>query len=218
VTSDRRVIGVDEAGKGDFFGPLVTAAIMCPDSDNSRLAELGVRDSKLISDNKLLGIDEGLRALYTHAVIVVSPEKYNERYSQIKNLNKLLADCHAEAIQQALKQSGAELAVSDKFGKPELIERALGRRRQHIALKQIVRGERIPQVAAASILARARFLREMSRLSDEYGVEIPRGAASKVDAAGRRIVQKYGEDVLVKLAKIHFKNYGRVLSPDLFAR
>jgi len=82
----------------------------------------------------------------------------------------------------------------------------------------LVRGERIIQVAAASILARAAFVREMGKLSDEYGVDIPKGAAPKVDRAGRDIVKLHGAGVLSRLAKTHFKNYQRIVNPTLFSR
>ena len=85
-------------------------------------------------------------------------------------------------------------------------------------MRQIVRGERFLQVAAASIVARAAFLQAMTDLSNEYGVEIPRGAAPKVDQAGREIVRLFGHEVLPKLAKTHFKNYRRVVNPTLFSR
>ena len=216
MTSQRRVIGVDESGKGDFFGPLVIAALLAADADRDKLREIGVRDGKLIANKKLLSIDEYLREIYPHAVVCIMPDEYNRRYKEIKNLNKLLAAGHAEAIVDVLGANKADLAISDKFGKPELIERELTLRKQTIELHQIVRGENIVQVAAASILARAAFLRAMDKLSTTYGHEIPRGASSAVDRAGREIVARLGPEVLTKLAKLHFKNYGRVVKSELF--
>ena len=218
MTPNRRVIGVDESGKGDFFGPLVIAAFVAADADRDKLREIGVRDGKLIADRKLLGIDEYLRKIYPHAVVCIMPNEYNRRYREIKNLNKMLAAGHAEAIVDVLAGNDAELAISDKFGKPELIESELARRKQTIELRQIERGESIVQVAAASILARAAFLRAMDKLSTEYSHEIPRGASAQVDQAGREIVAAFGAQVLPKLAKLHFKNYGRVVKPQLFQK
>ncbi len=216
MTAWRRVIGVDESGKGDFFGPLVIAAFLAADADREKLREIGVRDGKLIANKKLLGIDEYLREIYPHAVICIMPDEYNRRYKQIKNLNKLLAAGHAEAIVDVLAGNEAELAISDKFGKAELIERELTLHKQTIELHQIERGENIVQVAAASILARAGFLRAINQLSTVYMYEIPRGASSTVDRAGREIVARFGPEVLPKLAKLHFKNYGRVVKSELF--
>ena len=213
-----RVIGVDESGKGDFFGPLVIASFLADDADIVRLRAEGVRDGKLISEKKLLEIDISLRQDFPHAVIVIKPEDYNQQYKKIKNLNKLLAEGHARAIDELLASHDAEAAVSDKFGKAELVENALKRRKRNIALNQIVRGESIPQVAAASILARARFMREMNELSDKFDMEVPRGAAPKVDQAGRELVRRYGAEVLAKVGKTHFKNYQRIVNPSLFAK
>jgi len=203
------IAGVDESGKGDFFGPLVVAALACDESQTDVLVSLGARDSKLVSDPKLLKIDEALRQQFPYVVIVVQPDQYNQRYRQIRNLNKLLADCHAEAIAKLAGQTIVDRAISDKFGKPELIELALHRCGCSVPLTQIVRGEAIPQVAAASVLARARFLREMSRLSEQYGLELPKGASAAVDRAGREFVKKHGINALEQVSKIHFKNYLR---------
>ena len=212
----RRVVGVDESGKGDFFGPLVVAAFLADDCMTDDLRALGVRDGKLIADKKTLQIDEQLRADFPHQILVVEPSDYNRRYALIKNLNKLLAEGHAEVIDQILSDQSADLAISDKFGKPELVENALAARGQTVPLRQMVRGERIVQVAAASILARAAFIREMDKLSDQYGMTIPKGAAAQVDEAGRRIVRMHGIESLPNLTKTHFKNYRRVVDPTLF--
>lgn len=218
MADTRRVVGVDESGKGDFFGPLVVAAFLADDGKADDLAALGVRDGKLIADKKILQIDEQLRAEFPHEILVVEPSDYNRRYALIKNLNKLLAEGHAEVIDRLLKDEQADLVISDKFGKPELIEGALAARGQTVPLKQMVRGERIIQVAAASILARAAFIREMEKLSNQYGITIPKGAAAQVDEAGRMIVRRHGIDALPNLAKLHFKNYRRVVNPTLFSR
>jgi ribonuclease HIII len=210
------VIGVDESGKGDFFGPLVIGALLAGDDDIPALNELGARDSKVVADQKLLRIDEELRTRFPHAVIIISPEEYNIRYARIKNLNKLLAEGHASAIAQIAAKYKADFAISDQFGKPELIAGELITAGCTLPHKQIVRGEAIPQVAAASMLARAAFLREMIRLSDRFGVKLPLGAGHIVDQAGREAVRKLGPEILSKIAKTHFKNYSRALAGSLF--
>ncbi len=211
-----RIIGVDESGKGDFFGPLVVAGCLASDSERALLAELGVRDSKLIAENKLLSIDRELRAHLVHAVVVMMPAEYNRRYQEIRNLNKLLAQGHAQVIKDILDQHPADLAVSDKFGKDERLETALTERQIVLPIRQIVRGEAIPQVAAASIIARAEFVRRLKDLSETYRTTIPKGAGPQVDLAGRKLVAEHGAEVLSEVAKIHFKNYHRVLNPSLF--
>ncbi len=218
MTDYLRVAGVDESGKGDFFGPLVVAAFLADESRLDDLREMGVRDGKLIADKKTLQLDEQLRAGFPHAVLIISPADYNRRYSEIKNLNKLLAEGHAEVIDRLVSGHATDLVISDKFGKPELVADALAARGQKVKLKQMVRGERVMQVAGASIIARAVFIREMEKLSEKFGVTIPKGAAPQVDEAGRRIVAQYGVEVLPELAKLHFKNYGRVANPSLFTK
>ncbi|MGD8922246.1 MAG: ribonuclease HIII [Candidatus Zixiibacteriota bacterium] len=210
------IIGVDESGKGDFFGPLVIASFCATESDRSPLEGLGVRDSKLIAEKKLLGIDEKLRRDYPHEIVIIGPAKYNELHSRIRNLNKLLAWGHARAIENLLEKCPAQAAVSDKFGDPKLIENALFEKGRTIHLEQIVRGESIFQVAAASILARAAFVRQIHALSEKLKMTIPRGAGPQVDTAARELVRTQGADILKEVAKIHFKNYSRVVNPSLF--
>ncbi|UCC44673.1 MAG: ribonuclease HIII [Candidatus Zixiibacteriota bacterium] len=217
MSRPQSIIGVDESGKGDFFGPLVVAALLTSADEEKELVDLGARDSKLMADRKLLGIDRQLRDRFEHALIILPPEEYNERYEHMRNLNKLLAWGHAAAIERTLQNSSADLAISDKFGKSKLVEDALRGKGVNIPLKQIVRGEAVPQVAAASILARAALLREINNLSEACGVVLPLGAAPKVDQAGRTIVQIHGVKILRRLAKLHFKNYQRVVNPTLFS-
>ena len=216
MSVQKSIVGVDESGKGDFFGSLVIASFLAESKDESLLKSLGVRDGKLIANKKILTIDRELRNDFPHAVVIIEPEKYNTLYDKIKNLNVLLADGHAEAIETISNNNTVDLAISDKFGKSELIEKALQKRNCTTKLKQLVRGESIIQVAAASILARAGFLREMERLSDMVQFELPRGAAPQVDVAGRELVAEQGVEILNKVAKLHFKNYHRVVNPILF--
>ncbi len=175
-----------------------------------------MRDGKKVADKKLLGIDEILRERYAHAVEVVMPDIYNTSYEKFKNLNRLLAAAHARAIDRVLEQDKADLAVIDQFGKPELVSEALAHRGQGIKLKQQFRGEEVPQVAAASILARAAFLRALKELGEKFAVDLPKGAAAHVDEAGRELVKIHGPDTLKKVAKVHFKNYHRVVNPRFF--
>ncbi|PWB76483.1 ribonuclease HIII [candidate division GN15 bacterium] len=210
-----RIIGVDESGKGDFFGPLVVGGILIPDDDIPVLKELGVKDSKALSDNRALEVDSVLRSRYPHALAVLLPQDYNAEYAAIRNLNILLGRLHAAVVSELAGQHHADLAISDQFGKPELIDRELHRRGCRIEMKQIVRGESIPQVAAGSIIARARFLREMSVLSERAGMTLPKGAGSMVDEVGRQLVARFGAAILDGLAKKHFRNYARSLKPTL---
>ncbi|MDX9858234.1 MAG: ribonuclease HIII [candidate division Zixibacteria bacterium] len=204
-----RIIGIDESGKGDFFGPLVIAALVADSSREEELRSLGVRDSKTMTPGRIASIAEILQKKFVHSVVVVGPEKYNQLYKKIKNLNRLLGWGHARAIENVLMEAEADLAISDKFADPRVIENALLEKSKALPLQQLVRGESVIQVAAASVIARATFVKQLERLSGKYGVELPKGAAAQVDAAGRELVRKYGPDVLAQVAKIHFKNYRR---------
>lgn len=216
MSTSSAIIGVDESGKGDFFGPLVVAGVLADKAGAERLISMGARDSKAISDNRLLVIDEIIREVFPFAIVVLNPAEYNQRYSEIHNLNKLLASCHADVIDELHRKYRAGKAISDKFGKDHLIADALHTRSCKIKLEQMHRGEVHPQVAAASIVARAQFLRELKRLSEEFAVDLPKGAGSIVDNAGRRFAQIHTAKKLSLVAKVHFKNYDKVVRPDLF--
>jgi ribonuclease HIII len=208
---DWPIIGVDESGKGDFFGPLVIAGVRVEETQIPMLTELGVRDSKTISDGKVMVLAERIKNLCLHDVVVINPEKYNQLYARIRNLNKLLGWGHARVIENILAQGTAGAAISDKFGADRFIIDNLQEKGRQIKLVQMVRGEAHPSVAAASILARAEFLRRMDLLSDSFAMDLPRGASAKVDEAGRQLVRIRGEEVLSQVAKVHFKNYKKIL-------
>ncbi|MCD6250146.1 MAG: ribonuclease HIII [candidate division Zixibacteria bacterium] len=215
-----QIIGVDESGKGDFFGPLIVAGLLAGDADLEFLDEIGVKDSKRVTDKRCLVIAERLRARFPHKVVVLKPEEYNRRYDKIRNLNILLAQCHAGVIAGLANQvsSRIDFAVSDKFGKNERLESALAATACSLPVKQLVRGEAVPQVAAASILARSEFVRQMDKLSEELQIKLPKGASAHVDEVGRQLVSHHGIDILTSLAKTHFKNYQRATAGDLFPR
>lgn len=205
------IIGVDESGKGDFFGPLVIAGVLVSEKQLPEFASWGVRDSKTITDGKIITLSERIKKLCRHSLVVINPEKYNQLYGRIRNLNKLLGWGHAQAIENILCEERAEVAISDKFGADHFIVRSLQDEGKKIELIQMVRGEAHPAVAAASVVARAEFLRRMDALSQQYGQVLPRGASAMVDDIGRRMVKKRGPEILEKVAKLHFKNYKRIL-------
>jgi len=206
------IIGVDESGKGDFFGPLVIAGVLLTEAQAQVLPGWGVRDSKTIADGKVLTLAARIKKLCVHELVVINPEKYNQLYGKIKNLNKLLGWGHARVIENILTRESAEVAISDKFGADRFIIDNLQQEGRKIELVQMVRGEAHPAVAAASILARAEFLRRMEMMSKDFAVTFPRGASSLVDQAGRALVGARGTAILGKVAKLHFKNYKKIVS------
>ena len=206
--------GVDESGKGDFFGPLAVAAVYVDEVTAPKLRQLGVCDSKLVkSSAKIHELARGIRGIVNggFALLLLKPETYNRLYEQIGNLNRMLAWGHARVIENLLEQVPAcPRMLSDKFGNEILIKRALMERGKKITLQQRTKAESDVAVAAASILAREAFLRGMGALSDELRLELPRGAGSQVKTAGRKLLAERGEEVFRRCAKLHFKTWAEL--------
>ncbi|GBF22760.1 ribonuclease HIII [Candidatus Gastranaerophilus sp. (ex Termes propinquus)] len=198
-------IGIDESGKGDFFGPLVIAGALLDESSAKICLELGVCDSKKLNDKKILQLAVEIRKLCVHDIIAISPKKYNELYGSFKNLNKLLAWGHATVLENILSKKPCELAISDKFADENVILRALKERGKSIKLIQRTKAEEDIAVACASVLARAGFVNGTAKLSGQFELDFPKGASPKVVEAGQKFVQKYGEAELKNVAKLHFK-------------
>jgi len=204
-------IGTDESGKGDYFGPLVIAGFYGPDDQEAVLRELGVRDSKTLADKRIGEIAASLQAGYVHSVVAVGPEKYNELYEKFRNLNKLLAWGHARVIENILGTVDCAKAVTDQFGDERFVLNALMQKGKRIELVQRPRGEEDVAVAAASILARAEFVRRLQALSREWGVDLHKGAGPPVEAAAEAFLRRHGAEALPQVAKMHFKITERVL-------
>lgn len=208
-------IGINEAGKGDFFGPLCIAGVYAEGEDIYRLKSLGVRDSKSISDQNILSLGKKIRKQYPHHVIKLNPFKYNELYNNFKNLNHLLAWGHAATIGTLVEKTGCKNVLIDQFAAKHVVETALKKRNLKIDLTQRHRGEEDLVVAAASILARETFLEGLDELSREYGLKLPKGASSAVIRAGESFLRKHGKDAFVHVAKLHFKTANDVFSRNL---
>ena len=205
-------IGIDESGKGDYFGPLVIAAVFVDATTQGELKLMEVRDSKKISDGRILEMAPDIKTICPHSVIAIGPQKYNELYAKIKNLNRLLAWGHAKALENLLERVPCERAISDQFGNERLILNALQDKGRTIILEQRTKAESDLAVAAASILARAEFLLRLKRLSNEVGTTLPKGASPTVELAARMVIKKHGQDRLGDVAKLHFKTTQAVLA------
>ena len=200
--------GIDESGKGDFFGPLVIAGAYT-DRDSARtLLEAGVMDSKKIADPKIRKLASLIRKTpgLDHEVIMIGPKKYNELYSKIGNLNKLLAWGHAAVIEKlCAKRPDCQRALSDQFANPSRLRSALGKSGREIHLQQRTKAESDITVAAASILARDKFVWWIEQKSAEYGLSIPKGASNAVRETAGKLVAKHGKNILFNIAKTHFR-------------
>jgi ribonuclease HIII len=205
-------IGIDESGKGDYFGPLVIAAVFVDATTQGELKLMGVRDSKKLSDGRILELAPDIKTICPHSVIAIGPQKYNELYAKIKNLNRLLAWGHAKALETLLERVTCDRAISDQFGNERLILNVLQEKGRKIILEQRTKAEADLAVAAASILARAEYLLRLKRLSGEVGTTLPKGASPAVELAAKMIIKKHGQERLDSVAKLHFKTTQAVLA------
>ena len=212
---DRRArIGVDEAGKGDYFGPLCVAGVMADEHSLPKLVEIGVRDSKTLSDEQIRKMAAAIRKSFPYHILVLRPKKYNELYASFRNLNLLLAWGHATVIEQLAAQTGAQVAIIDKFAHERVVENAVRKKHLAIALEQRVRGEADVVVAAASILARWAFVEYLEETGKKFHVSLPKGAAAHVVEAARTLVREQGPEVLNEVAKLHFKITQELVRPS----
>lgn len=203
-------IGIDESGKGDFFGPLVVAGVLLDEKSAKTLQEAGVDDSKKLTDKKILELEPLVKEAATFDIIAISPNKYNELYSKFKNLNKLLAWGHCTVLENILAKKPCGIAISDKFADEKVINSALKERGKNITIIQQTKAESDTAVAAASVLARAEFIKKVSYLSAKYGLNLPKGASNQVLEQARKFREKYGKEELKNTAKLHFKTYEQI--------
>ena len=200
-------IGTDEVGKGDYFGPLVVAGVLVTEETEAELRNLGVRDSKTMSDTSIANMAIRIRKIVgrdNHEEIWISPLKYNLLYKKLKNINRILGWAHARAIENLLSNGqGCEKAVADQFGDESFIQEALMRKGKKIQLIQVPKAERDTAVAAASVLARDVFLRKLEEMRESYMLDFPKGASDVVDF-GKKLVESHGIGVLQNVAKLHF--------------
>jgi len=182
--------------------------------DEPGLIEIGVKDSKLLQDRQIAVIAEKVRSLAgspRYEVIFINPEKYNELYVTMRNLNRLLAWGHARVLENLLERNSCDVAVCDQFGDESYIKRAVMEKGKAVRLIQTPRAEQDIAVAAASILARDTFVRKLADMSRKYGMNIPKGASPQVEEVARELVRQKGKEELAKAAKLHFKTTQRVL-------
>jgi len=212
--------GVDESGKGDFFGPLVVAGVYVDRGIARKLIDAGVQDSKRIgSDARIRAFAETIRKSTAGLVetVLIGPERYNELYQKFGNLNKLLGWGHARVIENLLaKKSDCPRALSDQFADARVIEQSLLRHGRKIDIEQRTKAESDIAVAAASILAREAFINWLERRGKELGLRLERGVSANVKEAAKKLVEMNGPQVLRGLAKVHFRT-AHEIAPDDYA-
>ncbi len=212
--------GVDESGKGDFFGPLVIAGVYVDRGIARKLLDAGVVDSKRIgSDARIRALADTIRktSLGLVEAVLIGPAKYNELYQKFGNLNKLLGWGHARVIENLLaKKPDCPRSLSDQFADARVIEQSLLRHGGKIDIQQRTKAESDIAVAAASILAREAFINWLDRKGKELGLRLERGISPGVKETAKKLVEKAGPNALCQVAKVHFRT-AHEIAPDAFA-
>jgi len=205
-------MGVDESGKGDYFGYLVIAGAVVDEQKAKKLEEIGVKDSKRLTDERVKKLATVVKKVCVYSIVTISPGKYNELYKkkELSNLNKILAWGHARVIENLLQKHAVDYVIVDKFTEKSTLRDALMENGRKAKIIQEIRAERDVAVAAASILARAEFLRTLRSLSLEIGYKLPKGATHVEDAA-RAVLEKHDPGVLSQIAKVNFKITKRIM-------
>ena len=209
-------IGTDEAGKGDFFGPLVTAAFCMTPEIQLELTQHPIKDSKLLNDAMITKVAKMLLAKYKAniRILILHPAKYNDLYEKFrasnKKLNELLVWTHTTLIAELMSAFPVDGVLVDQFVKPESFFRNLKIADKHKIVLQ-TKAESDLAVACASIIARYYFITSIDNMSKEYGFTFPKGCSTPVKKAGKEFVLKLGQEKLSDVAKIHFKTYNEIL-------
>jgi ribonuclease HIII len=207
-------IGIDESGKGDFFGPLCVAGVYATPEQIVQLIDIGVRDSKDLSDATIYMIAPKIQKLCLHHIVKINPSKYNEIYYQFNNLNRLLGWGHATTIEYLVEHSDCSQVTIDQFADESVVLTALKRKKLKLELTQRHKAESDPVVAAASILARYAFLEGLKKLGESLEVTLPKGASPAVIKMGKQIFRRYGREGLAKIGKLHFKTLDSILKNE----
>jgi len=206
--------GVDESGKGDFFGPLCIAGVYVNETVLNSWKDSGIRDSKNISsDARIKALAKLIRETpgCVYSVVPIGNEAYNRLYSKMASVNSILAWGHARVIENLMGQRHKMLplpikAISDQFAySKDVVAKALMNLGREIQLVQMHKAESDMAVAAASILARDEFVTRLGKLEKEFGLKLPKGASAAVDAAAKELFTRFGVEGLAKVSKMHFR-------------
>ena len=208
-------IGSDEVGTGDYFGPIVVTASYVDKKNISFLEELGVKDSKKLSDEKILQIVPKIVKVIPYKTIILSNEDYNKYYGKNMNMNKIKAILHNKALCEIVRDNSFdyEYIVIDQFEPEKSFYKHIEDAKDKIKnVTFMTKAEdKCLSVAVSSLISRYVFIKQMDKLSDKYDIFLPKGASSYVDDIAIKLVQKHGDDILNKIAKLNFSNTDRVM-------
>ncbi|MER2077483.1 ribonuclease HIII [Psychrobacillus psychrotolerans] len=212
------VLGSDETGTGDYFGPITVAACFVSSEQVELVKALGVKDSKMLTDDIMRKMAPDLMATLTHSVLVLKNEKYNDIQSRGSSQGKIKALMHNQALKHVLKKMDSEkpaYILIDQFAERGIYYNHI-KTEKEIVRENVLFSTKAEQlhvsVAAASIIARYAFLKEMDRLTEIAGTTIPKGASAKVDEIAAKIYLKHGEEFLKSITKWHFANTGKAIN------
>ena len=204
-------IGSDEVGTGDYFGPIVVTATYVEKENIPFLEELGVKDSKKLTDEKILEIVPQIIKKIPYECIILSNKEYNENYTSDMNMNKVKAILHNKVLKKLLDKYQTEYVVVDQFAQPYVYYNYLKDSNYVKNITFMTKAEdKCLSVACASLISRYVLLKQVDKLGESIDTFLIKGASDKVDELGLKIVQKYGFDKLKEIAKLNFKNTEKI--------
>lgn len=213
-------VGSDEVGTGDYFGPIVVTASYVKKEDIKFLEELGIKDSKKLTDEKILNIVPKLINKIKYKTLILNNEEYNEKYSKENNMNKIKAIMHNKVLYNILSEikEKPDYIIIDEFAKENRYYEYIKDSKEIV--KEITfmtkAEDKNLAVACSSVISRYIFLKEFDKLCDAYHIPLPKGSGNNVDKVGQELVEKEGKDVLTKVAKKNFSNTSRILKTMIF--
>lgn len=206
-------VGSDEVGTGDYYGPIVVTASYVSRENIPFLTELGVKDSKKLSDEQILKIVPKIIKKIPYKTIMLSNTEYNERYGKNMNMNKIKAVLHNKVLFEMIKDNTYDYIVVDQFESEKSYYNHLSESTNIVkGITFITKAEdKCLSVAVSSLISRYIFIKEIDKLGDKYGIFLPKGANYYVEDVGIKLVEKYGTDILKNVAKLNFSNTERIL-------
>ena len=213
IPSDIASVGSDEVGTGDYYGPIVVTASFVSKDNIPFLNELGVRDSKKLSDEQILKIVPKIIKKIPYKTIMLSNKEYNKNYGKDMNMNKIKAVLHNKVLTEMVKDNDYDYIVVDQFEPEKSYYNHLSDVPNPLkGITFITKAEdKCLSVAVSSLISRYIFIKEMDKLGDKYGIFLPKGANYYVEDVGIKLVNKYGEKILHDIAKLNFSNTDRIL-------
>ena len=215
IPFDINSIGSDEVGTGDYFGPIVVSASYVSVNDIDFLTNLGVKDSKKLSDEKILEIVPQIVKKIKYKTIILSNKEYNKYHNEDMNMNKIKAILHNKVLYNLTHENDIkyDYIVVDQFESPKSYYNHLNDTDKIVKnITFITKAEdKCLSVACSSLISRYIFIKEIDKLGEKYGIFIPKGASSYVDDIAIKLVSKYGKNVLNDIAKLNFSNTKRIL-------